>query len=126
MNKKALSFLVHPSSFILHPSLLNPSEGGTMTRKSDFVNNLQVNVNLLARVIDDARALTTQWFAEGYNLGGAEELTEADLAEFGGLTVADVMGGIILSEQVENLNDNQPVAQADYASTIAKLRTALH
>src|SRR5262245_25638114 len=97
-----------------------------MSRKTDLVTSLQINTNLLARVIDDARALRAQWFAEGYGPGGPDALTDADLAEFGGLTIPDVVGGITLSEQVENLNDNQPVIQADYASTIAKIRTSLH
>lgn len=96
-----------------------------MSRQTDFVTTMQTNVNLLGRVIDHSRSLLEQWFAEGYGVGGPDAITDADLADFGGLTVADVTTAVNLLQQVVNLNDNLPVAQGDHASTIAKLRTTL-
>jgi hypothetical protein len=97
-----------------------------MTRKEQFVRDLQQNTTLLGRTVDWYRSLLKQFFSEGYAAGGTDPLTQGDLDEMAvGLILADVVAGITLSEQVLNFNDNAPVAQADYADTIARLRTSL-
>lgn len=95
-----------------------------MTRKSEFVEDMQQDMNLLGRLVDHARSLVKQWFAEGYNSGGADELVIGDLSGTS-LLVADVTAGITLLQQLVALNDNTALTQADYATTIAKLRTNL-
>jgi hypothetical protein len=97
-----------------------------MTRKEQFVRDLQQTTTLLGRNVDHYRSLVKQWFDEGYGGGGSDALTQAELDQMElSLLLADILAGIVLAQQVVNFNGNEPVTQADYAGTVAKLRTAL-
>lgn len=94
-----------------------------MSQKITFVENrLQATANSLAQAIDALRDAETVYFDRGYNSGGSNPITDADISALG-VTAANVASMITLAQQLIKFADNLAVTQGDYDSTLNVMRT---
>ena len=90
--------------------------------KQQFIMNLQNASNDLLRAHLAFQDLYNYYFKNGFNAGGANVITDEDVAQYN-LKAADVTNGITLAEQMNNFFDGAQVAPADYETTLQNLRT---
>ena len=64
-----------------------------MSNKTQYASRAQDMASIFSNLSDDIAALQAVWFDRGYNGGGADELTDADVESLG--ITADVVTGII-------------------------------
>ena len=64
-----------------------------MANKQHYARQGQQMAALFSALSDDILSLQAIWFDRGYNSGGADELTDADVESLG-ITAADVTGMI--------------------------------
>ena len=95
-----------------------------MAKKDSFINDVIQSTNSLAKYYTDrSNELHKSFFDNGYNVGGANEITDADIqALYPDMTAGDFFGAISLMEQINNLTGNAAVTQADWAAAINKVR----
>lgn len=62
-----------------------------MAQKDNYGRKAQQMAATFATLADDIAALRTVYWDRGYNVGGADELTDADVESLG-VTAADVTG----------------------------------
>ena len=95
-----------------------------MSKKSGHITEVVTMTNMLARYYSDkSTEIHKAYFDNEYGSGGANEITDADIQSvFPDLTVADFTGAINLMAQVNNLMGNNAVSQADWLSTVNKVR----
>ena len=95
-----------------------------MSRKTAYIEDIMRVVNTLSKYITDrGPELHKMYFDNGYNSGGSDEITDADIqALYPDVTAADFTAGITLIGELNNFTGNQPVTQADYLATLNKLR----
>lgn len=92
--------------------------------KLSYVNRLISNVNQLAKVMDTASDLNAMYFDLGYNGGGANQITDEDIASLG-LTAADVVNIITLMQNYDEFTAGTNPINAVYRVTINKTRSSL-
>ena len=93
-----------------------------MVKKIDFATKVQANTTSIAGLKDTLEDVVEVFFARGYNAGGADPITDADLAGTG-ITLADLTACITMFQQIANFFGNQAVTQGDYSTTVNKMRT---
>ncbi len=71
-----------------------------MTNKTRYASRAQDMAAIFANLADDIGALQAIYFDRGYNSGGADELTDADVESLG-VTAADVTGMITFAGALE-------------------------
>lgn len=64
-----------------------------MSNKTQYARRAQDMASIFSNLSDDITALESVWWDRGYNSGGADELTDADVEALG-ITAADVTGMI--------------------------------
>jgi len=90
--------------------------------KQTFIQNLQQAINQLLISKGSLKDCDNQYYANGFNAGGAHAITDADVAQYN-LTAADVAAGMTMAENLDKFFTNQTPAVADYQTTLQKLRT---
>ena len=95
-----------------------------MAKKNSFISDVVTMTNSLAKYYTDrSDELHKSYFDNGYNTGGSNEITEADVqAIYSDMTLADFTAAISLMEQLNNLMENRAVAQADWQASVNKVR----
>lgn len=93
-----------------------------MSNKVAFAQQIQSLSKTLDATIDQTDDIVKTYFDRGFNSGGADPITDADLSSLG-VTASLVASFITLSQQLANFRSNQAVLQGDYQSTLNKLRT---
>lgn len=86
-----------------------------------FVQRVQGNAQRLAVEVETAEDMKAIYYDRAYNSGGANELTDEDLAEFN-ITAAQLASYVTLCEQLVNMRDNAAVTQGDYGATLNQVR----
>ena len=71
-----------------------------MANKANFARQGQQMAASFSALADDILALQAIYFDRGYNSGGADELTDADVEALG-ITAADVVGMITFAGALE-------------------------
>jgi hypothetical protein len=89
--------------------------------KDAFISKLLIVVTAIAQSLDTGMPLTEAFYKRGYGSGGANEITDGDLVA-SGLTVPQLISGIVLLEQLAAMRAGQAVAVGDYGATLATLR----
>jgi hypothetical protein len=92
--------------------------------KSQYIQQITAVVTMIAQSFSQALALKDTYYDRGYGTGGANTITDADLAGTG-LTPAEIASAITLFEQLQALRHNGAVVPGDYDSTLNKLRRDL-
>ncbi|MBN1991364.1 MAG: hypothetical protein JW953_01575 [Anaerolineae bacterium] len=93
-----------------------------MSKKLDFVTASQDVSTILGQIAPKFQVLFEVYFDRGYNGGGADPITDEDIAA-AGVTAADVAAFTTLAENVGKFLNNQAAFQSDYQATINKIRT---
>ena len=95
------------------------------TQKELFTNRLlQVAQKATFEVMDEINNIIDQYFDNTYNSGGADEIIDADLTNYNGLTAAEVGSVITAFQQIDNYFNNAAVTTGDYAVTYNAVRDA--
>lgn len=95
------------------------------TQKELFVDRLlQVAQRTAFQVMDEIGSITDQYFDNTYNSGGADQIIDADLSNYNGLTAAEVGSVITAFQQLANYFNNAAVTTGDYAVTYNAVRDA--
>lgn len=95
-----------------------------MSKKNEFVNEFKLQATSLAQIIARCEELEDIYFDRGYNSGGADAITDADISSTG-LTAAQVGSLITLGQQIVNFRDNAAVTTGDYGATLNVARNDL-
>ena len=85
-------------------------------RKVAYLRDLIRRLQELDTLFDDAADIENEYFDLGYNSGGAREVIDADVIQWG-LTAANIGSGITLIQQIKNMAGNTAVTTGDYAAT---------
>ena len=95
-----------------------------MAKKDSFITDVVTITNQLAKYYTDrSDELHKSYFDNGYNAGGANEITDADVqALYADMTAADFTQAISLMEQMNNLMENRAVTQADWQASVNAVR----
>lgn len=72
-----------------------------MSNKTHYARRAQDMAGIFSSLADDIGALQAIYFDRGYNSGGADELTDADVESLG-VTAADVTGMITFADALES------------------------
>lgn len=94
--------------------------------KDNFIRQLQIDASDLAQVKDRIATRSGMYFDRGYNVGGADEITDGDVQDATDnlqLGAVDVTAWVTLLEQVANFFDNLAVTTGDYDGTTNRLRS---
>lgn len=96
----------------------------TTKQKLNFVTAITSLSGTLLNAKYLADQIYAQYFDNGYNSGGADELVVGDLAgsEFEGLDIADITAGITAIENLVKYFGNEIAVQADYLATYNQLK----
>ncbi len=89
--------------------------------KDAYIQQIITTATALAQSFDNANVLINVYFDRGYNSGGANELTSADL-ESTNLTVGQVASAITLFQQLQALRSGGTISAGDYDATLNTLR----
>lgn len=92
--------------------------------KNSYIQQLLITITALAQSFSTSLAIKDTYYDRGYGTGGANTITEADLAGTG-LSPAEISSAITLFEQLQALRHNGAVVPGDYDSTLNKLRRDL-
>lgn len=90
-------------------------------RKVTFAKQCQDAATSLAIAADAAADLYSIYFDRGYNSGGADPITDADL-EAHEITAAEISSFMSMAENLALFLNNGSPAQSDYDSSLNKLR----
>jgi hypothetical protein len=90
--------------------------------KQQFVQNLQQAMNQFHQATASLKDCDLYYYKNGFQAGGANAITDQDVVQYN-LKAADVAAGMTMAEQLQNFINNAVVAQADYETTVQKLRT---
>lgn len=101
---------------------IDESEAQTMATKLTFAGKAQDSATTMANIGDQLADLYSVYFDRGYNSGGANPITDDDLASLG-MTAVQLGNLITLAEQFANFLGNAAVAQDDYDVTLNAIRT---
>lgn len=71
-----------------------------MANKQHYARQAQQMAASFSALADDIVSLESIWWDRGYNSGGADELTDADVESLG-ITAADVVGMITFAGALE-------------------------
>lgn len=93
-----------------------------MQNKPTFLTKMQAAVTVIAQNKELLDVLVRQYFAEAYNSGGANAITDADCAPYG-ITAAQVSSGILFGQQLANMLANSAVQTNTYQITVDALRS---
>lgn len=87
------------------------------TRKEAYIADAMLKSKTITEVKDFIRTLEKQYFDNTYNSGGADAITDADLAAYD-TTAAQFGDYMNVVSELANLFFNQPVATGDYAKSL--------
>jgi len=90
--------------------------------KRIFVTQIRDKITNVIQGIDDLETMIDQFMAKGFNSGGSDPITDAQLVDIG-TTVADLTLGKALVDNLIKFIDNDDPVAADYRATFNKLRT---
>lgn len=90
-------------------------------QKIKFMQAVQAVSTQLAQAADTTADLFSIYFDRGYNGGGADPLTDADMTGHD-VTAAQVAAFITLAENLTKFLDNQTPFVSDYDATLNALR----
>lgn len=90
-------------------------------RKRDFLRHVVRRAQELIAIVDDVADLENEYFDNGYNSGGANEVTAGDAAVHD-LTAAQFGSLITVLQQVDKLMTNQVTTQGDYIANLNAAR----
>ena len=95
-----------------------------MAKKDSFITDVVTMTNSLAKYYTDrSDELHKSFFDNGYNVGGANQITESDIqAIYSDMTLADFTAAISLMEQLNNLMESRAVVTADWQASVNKVR----
>lgn len=94
-----------------------------MSRKSKFIENILNIVHYQSLMADVLAERDKEYFDNGYNSGGGDEIVDSDLTDYD-ITTAQFTNAITLIQQLKNFYGNAAVTQSDYQATLSKLRRA--
>ena len=89
--------------------------------KVEFIKAMQAEATALAKAAERLIDLREVFFDRGYNGGGADAITNADLG-FAGLNTTTFDGVVNFITQLNNFLNNAAVSQADWFANLNKVR----
>lgn len=92
-----------------------------MTQKQTYISQSLTAATQLQAIANQLIDFSTPYFPRGYNAGGADPITDADLTAYG-ITAADFTNLITLTADLDKFLTNQAVSTGDRAAVLAKLR----
>jgi hypothetical protein len=92
-------------------------------QKTRFAQQMISLHQKLSEVMDLASAVENEYFDQGYNSGGDNEIVDNDVVNLG-ITASNIASGITLLQQQHKFFTNQAVSAADYAATVNMFRRA--
>lgn len=95
-----------------------------MSTKLKFAGQAIGLSNVIGKLASDLSDLNDVWADRGYNVGGADEIIDADVSGLN-VTAVDIGGLVTIAQQFANFLNNVAVVKADYDSTVSKLRDDL-
>lgn len=90
-------------------------------RKRDFLRHVVRRVQELIAIVDDVADLENEYFDQGYNSGGGNQVTDGDAAVHD-LTAAQFASLITVLQQVDKLMTNQATTLGDYIANLNAAR----
>lgn len=93
-----------------------------MSNKIVFSQKGQEVSNALAKAANDLEDFVSTFFDRGYNIGGADQIVDADIASLG-IDAATLNSFVTTAQQLANFFGNAAVTQGDYDSSVNKMRT---
>lgn len=94
-----------------------------MSEQATFIKNLADLGDKLYLEYERAKSTYDLFWANGFNSGGAKALGTEHITESGVETdLNEITSMMTLVEQLANFYENRAVAQADYKSTLNKIR----
>ena len=94
----------------------------TGTQKRAFVTTFRDNITNIIQSIEDAETAIEIFIDKDYATGQTDEITNDDLAILG-VTMADLVKGKELIDNLVKFRDDILPDKADYGKTFSKLRT---
>ena len=95
-----------------------------MSRKSAYIEAFLRNANSIATVMDALLPYAQEYFNNGYNGGGSDPITNADLISYD-ITEANFTNMVTTLEQMEKFFSNQGVTTGDYRANVNQVRRAV-
>ena len=92
-------------------------------QKTAYLKDVLSICKTQATIVDVLYERYQEHWNNAYNIGGADEITDADLAQFD-ISQADYTLVITLIENLNKMFTNVAVTQADYLATLNKVRRA--
>lgn len=86
-----------------------------------YIRQIFTTITALSQSFDMANTLINAYFDRGYNAGGANAITDDDLADTG-LTAVQLGGAITLFQQLQAFRNGGAIAPADYDATLNQVR----
>jgi hypothetical protein len=99
-------------------------EAQNMASKANYGSDVQAQATEMAEMGKTFQSMVANYFDRGYNVGGSDPIIDDDIASTG-MTAAEMADMITLAQQFANFLDNAAVTQADYSSTLNKIRTGI-
>jgi hypothetical protein len=94
--------------------------------EQQFAEDVQAAMTAIVQAYEVMEAAERIYFARGWNSGGANEITDADLTAAGFQFDAATLGAsITVAQQVGLLLTNQATTPGNYISTLDKMRAKL-
>lgn len=85
-------------------------------KKEAFIRHLARRMQEQDTIFDEAPDIESEFFDLGYNVGGANEIVDADVSVYN-LTAANISSAITLIQQLKNMEAGAAVATANYGAT---------
>jgi hypothetical protein len=93
--------------------------------KGKMLAGIQSNITNIAAALDQLNARTgliATWFAEGYQAGGANAITDADCVPYG-FTAAQIQAAVFLSQQLDLLISGGTPTTGNFTLTLEEIRS---
>ena len=110
------------NTFVGDVSGLTELEANDMAQKDAFGAQAQNATTELADIATQCDDLVSTYFSRGYDGGGANPITDDDLAALS-IDAADLASFITLAQQIGNFLGNVTVVTGDYQSIVNVMRT---
>jgi hypothetical protein len=92
-----------------------------ISEKERCARDLMGSLDQLRTVYQNFKTTNTAYFENGFNIGGADEITDADLLNLN-LTSADLINAVTLLQNYENLMEGIAVTVTPFKTVLSRLK----
>ena len=92
-----------------------------ISEKERCARDLMGSLDQLRAVYQNFKTTNTAYFENGFNVGGADEITDADLLNLN-LTSADLISALTLLQNYENLMEGIAATVTPFKTVLSRLK----